>query len=128
MRESDLPFVRRTWIKELRAHGPDWIRALPTPAFDLVVPKIVDAAIRDGAVRVAAFAEDDETILGFAAVRGDSVLMAYTRASVRRMGVASALLASEIAGEARTAQRMPAWAEYMLPRWRLEPMRLFDGW
>lgn len=88
--ESDLQYVVKSWLRSYW-HDSDYARAQGR-VYHVEHRRLVLRLIQQGAVTVAAWSGDPDTIIGFACTRAGVVHYVYVREEFRRMGIAHLLV------------------------------------
>lgn len=120
--ESDRLYILNSWVK---SYGDSpWAQSMPKSVYRDGHSRLVEALYPRCRVLVACDPEVRDTILGWCATEGDTVHYCYTRAAVRRRGIAKKLLAPYITKRANYSH--PAnWLK--LPSiWTWSPYTLHD--
>lgn len=96
MREGDVNFILSTWLRsyyeELKRNGSKGVAYPKDDVFFQGHQAEIKARLSEMSVKVCVAPDDDNQIIGWAAIEGDTVHYVYVKQVFRQMGVARNLL------------------------------------
>lgn len=90
MRETDRNFIFSTWKKGLK-YGNS-VSSQDPKAFDRWSQDLISTTLKQATTTIAALKEDDDVILGYSVVRGDTIDWVFVKNLWRKIGIAKELL------------------------------------
>ncbi len=97
-RESDLPFIYSTWLKNLR-YGNSWFEAIDQEVYYDVYHNVIEQVLASPGVtvKVACLRDDPEVILGYSVFKGPRLDYVFVKSAWRGIGIAKLLVPTNIA-------------------------------
>jgi GNAT superfamily N-acetyltransferase len=122
-RPDDRAYVARTWVADYRSSTfAEWAGGSYYAGHNDSVTKCLDrSSVR---VTVAHVPDDDSALLGFAVREGAVLHYVYVRADLRRLGIAKAMLGSDMT--VRYTHRSQTRGCYPPQDWTFDPYLFFN--